>query len=359
MKKKLLVISPSQFGYLSDYYYYCKYLEKEYQITYICFDEQLKKIPSTQVEVIYIPVHPNKIYRYYPWLQAISRTIKKNKFDLIFTYNFKLCSYLHWITTNTKVVLDIRTGSVKEHKIKNWLQNTRIKLESKMFKHVTIVSDALTKRLLINPGKCHRLPLGAELRKKENRTYHDMNLLYVGTLNNRRIHETIKGFKLFHAKFGHIVKCEYNIFGFGTPKEEKQLNESIKNQELSNIVKFHGRKNINELSEYYQKSTIGVSYIPITTYFHPQPPTKTFEYILSGMICIATATHANLELINKENGILCKDNPESFSQALEKYYHQREHYKYNKVVGSLKTYTWENIVEFNLKPYLNKLLANA
>jgi len=42
-------------------------------------------------------------------------------------------------------------------------------------------------------------------------------------------------------------------------------------------------------------------------YYDCQPATKTFEYILSGMVCIATSTYENKKLINNINGVLCND----------------------------------------------------
>ena len=58
----------------------------------------------------------------------------------------------------------------------------------------------------------------------------------------------------------------------------------------------------------------------MTKFYDIQTPTKTFEYIISGLFCIATNTTANKNLINKDNGILCDDNATSFSNALMKLY---------------------------------------
>lgn len=41
-------------------------------------------------------------------------------------------------------------------------------------------------------------------------------------------------------------------------------------------------------------------YVPITDYYEYQPPTKTFEYVLSGLLCLATATSSNKEVITEE-----------------------------------------------------------
>jgi nucleoside-diphosphate-sugar epimerase len=67
---------------------------------------------------------------------------------------------------------------------------------------------------------------------------------------------------------------------------------------------------------YFDIHNIGVSYIPMLKCFDNQPPTKTFEYLLSGMPVIATATNANKDIINDVNGVLINDNSEEVYNGL-------------------------------------------
>ena len=356
-KKKLLIISPSQFGYLTDYYFYCKYLKDEFNITFLCFDQQFKKLTLSGVEVKYTSLKGNKFTRYLRWLLSVLTEIKESEYDIVFSYSYKYCSVIKLIT-NRKIILDIRTGSVKENRLRNYLQNLRLRLEASVFDYITIISEGLINHLKLRSKNCHYLPLGAEILESGNKNYDRIKLLYVGTLNHRKIHETIDGFYQFYKKYGRKIHCEYNIFGYGTPQEEDLLNNSIKGQELGAIVKFHGRKNINEILDYYKESNIGVSYIPITPYFNFQPPTKTFEYILAGMICIGTSTYENSNIINENNGILCADSAESFCRALEKYYMKRKSYQHSLVIESLSNHTWDRIVNGNLKSYLKQIIEH-
>jgi glycosyltransferase involved in cell wall biosynthesis len=356
---KLLLIAPSQFGYLTDYYFYSKYLKDEYVITFLCFDEGLKKINLPGVTVKYLPVGKNKVLRYFRWLKFVLREFKQQDYDMIFSYSFKFCFLLKIFSVKRLIVLDIRTGSVKENYLVNAYQNLQLRFESYFFDHITIISKGLVNHLKINPSKCHCLPLGAEVLKDSNSGYDKFKLLYVGTLNHRRLQETVIGFSMFYKIYGDEIECCYNIFGFGSEKEESLLQETIKELNLTDIVHFHGRKNLTEILDYYRESNIGVCYIPITPYFDFQPPTKTFEYILAGMVCIGTATVENSNLINEENGILCRDTAKSFYEALQEYHHKRYSFKYESVVHSLENYSWARIVNENLKPYLNTLITNA
>ena len=242
-KKKLLLISPSQFGYLTDYYFYCKYLRKEFIITVLCFDEGLKKVNLLDVQIKYVPLTGNRITRYLRWLKSVLYEIFRSDYDIVFSYSFKFCFLLKLLFIKKQMVLDVRTGSVKENPLINWFQNWQLRFESYFFDHITIISKGLIKHLDLNPEKCHWLPLGAERLNNSNCGYNSMKLLYVGTLNHRKLYETVLGFSMFHQKFGADIPCAYNIFGFGSEIEENLLRDTIINLNLEEIVIFHGRKN--------------------------------------------------------------------------------------------------------------------
>ena len=83
--------------------------------------------------------------------------------------------------------------------------------------------------------------------------------------------------------------------------------------------------------------------------------TKTYEYVLSGLYCIATKTKANAEIITQENGCLIYDTPESVCQGIERYWQQRKRLKEDVIRSSLVAYKWENIIRESLLPLLNEL----
>ena len=95
----------------------------------------------------------------------------------------------------------------------------------------------------------------------------------------------------------------------------------------------------------------------MTPYFDCQPPTKTFEYLLSGMPVIATATYENSLVVNDGNGVLINDTADSFCEGLEKLANNRVVYNSEKILTTCKQYTWENIIHNDLKSYLIKVSA--
>jgi hypothetical protein len=226
------------------------------------------------------------------------------------------------------------------------------KITSDLFGETMILSNELRDLIGINKERCHYLPLGAEILSFNDKVFDSLNLLYIGTLDGRNIFETVYGLRLFITKYS-IDNIRYDIIGTGSNESVKILLNSIKDNKLDEIVFYHGQKNHNELIPFLDRSNIGVSYIPLTTYYDLQPPTKTFEYILSGLACVATNTYENKKLITSQNGVLCEDNPNSFAESLRIIQMNKETYKSHLIRESLIKYTWENIIDNYLTPIIN------
>ena len=126
--------------------------------------------------------------------------------------------------------------------------------------------------------------------------------------------------------------------------------------ELSETVRFLGRKKYTDLPSYFDECNIGVTYVPLTSYYEYQPVTKLFEYMLSGMPVIATSTYENKLIVNNINGVLINDTVEDFCNGLMTIYNQRKSFNSSEIRKSVESYTWGNIVNANLKPYLQTLI---
>ena len=83
-----------------------------------------------------------------------------------------------------------------------------------------------------------------------------------------------------------------------------------------------------------------------------QPPTKTYEYIMSGLFCIATNTTANKEIIDNSNGILTRDNSKSLADAIIKTYKKRFNLNSFLIQDTLKNHTWNQIIDNKLTPLI-------
>lgn len=353
MKQKLLIINKDPFGYHVDTYKYCKYLRDRYDITYICIEPKKEKIDSLEnLRVIYITNKLPRILRgVYYTLYCILFTIFFK--GIIFVKYFETAGLIKKVLFWKKMILDIRTLSIStDTKIREKYDKKLIKT-TRLFEHVSIISEGIRDKMKIEKSKTSILPLGADQISNLNKDFSKLKLLYVGTLSGRRIEDTIEGFNIFHRKFP-LMDITFDIVGSGFNNEFEKLQNLIQKLDLTSNIKMHGFIPNNDLLPFFDSCNIGISYIPLTDYYNFQPPTKTYEYILSGLFTIATSTYCNQELINDTNGLLIHDNPESFAKALD-FIHKSKEINSTNIRETLTEYTWEKIVNNTLIPILNTI----
>lgn len=358
--KKVLIISWQQFGYHTDTYNYCLYLNNKFNIKFICFDENLKKVNVDGIEVRYLKFSANKILNKIKFLNEIISLRFKFKPDLIFVRYFKGCSILKKCLFNKNTILDIRTASVFEDEELRNKNNELITREAKCFNNITVITEGVANVLKLNLNKVKILPLGGKKIKGVNidkrLNYNELNLLYVGTFDGRNIEKTIQAFNKVSEKYNG-KDLSYTIIGFACDdKYFNKINKLIKENKFNNI-NFLGRINNENLGVYLNKSNLGVAYVPTTDYYDHQPPTKTYEYIFNGLFTIATNTTENRKVINDINGILIGDTVEEFEKCLEKIYKERR--LLNKmrfeIAKTVESYSWENICK-ELEEYFYKVM---
>lgn len=351
-KNTVFILQKAQFGYHTTTYMFCKYLRKYYRVIYLCIDAGKPKVDMEGVEVVYSPTARTVIERGFGYLTLCKKMIKSQPPSAVFAVYFPGVSLLPK-KKETKVILDVRSGKISTSWVKRLFFDKLLWLETHRFQHVAVISESLRKRLNIAKKKSYILPIAADVLSKKEKQWNELNLLYVGALNFRNIHQTIEGCALFGAKHRE-AKWTYNIVAYGTAEVEASLKESVLKHGLQNHVFFHGRKTHAEIQHLWDNCNVGVAYIPQTSYFDCQPPTKTYEYLQSGMICLATNTHEHRLLINSQNGILHDANPNAFAHALEKMYLNKGAYASNTIRHTIENHTWSKIVENYLIPLLAK-----
>lgn len=353
MKQKLLILNKDPFGYHVDTYKYCQYLRDKYDITYVCIEPTKDRIESFEgVKVIYITNNLPRLLRgiYYTLFCILFTAFFQGK---IFVKYFETAGLIKRVLFWKKMILDIRTFSISDdQKIRNHYDTKLIKT-AKLFNHVTIISEGLRVKMGIDIAKTSILPLGSDIISNIDKSFSELRLLYVGTLSGRNIEETIKGLKLFLDMYPNN-NVTYDIIGSGYSNELDNLETLIEQYCFSDIIKLHGFIPNNKLKPFFDVCNVGISYIPITEFYDNQPPTKTYEYVLSGLFCIATSTISNIEIINKNNGILIKDNPKDYAKALE-YILLNKDQNSSAIRETLVEHTWEKIVHNTLIPILNTI----
>jgi len=357
-RTRLIFIYANQFGYHTDSHKYCEHLRDSFDITYFCFDRGLDRINLPGINVIYMPFNNGKIRRLINFYFKIIKYTKKAEIDIIFTIQFKFCFLIGLFAKARIKVLDYRTGDLSVNAFERKLKNIFLWFDSLFFHKITVISEGLRDILHLSKTNTFILPLGGDSFSKKRHSYEHLDLLYVGSFNLRNIHQTIEGVAIFLSK--HPEKSSilsYIIIGFGVTNDEYKIMKTIEDFNLKDIVHFIGRKSYTELPVYFDSCNFGVSYLPIKPYYEHQPVTKTFEYSNSGLFTIATSTNENCKVISDRNGILCEDSPNEFAIALEHICIIKNRINENEIRSSLKNFTWVEIINGILKPYLLNLLT--
>lgn len=353
----LLIINKEQYGYHIDTYKYCVYLSEKFNVTYICWDEGREKVVTDGVRCVYLRKEGSIINRFLILIRAIQKEIEINSFDVIFVIYFFGSSILRLLNLKASINLDIRTIAVTDNKLNNFLLDNLLKLESLLFKYVSVISEETAHQLGIKKYKV--LPLGGECLIKSNILFDDLNLIYVGTLSNRNIMNLIEGFKAYLQDYPFSKKATLTIVGDGYGEELQVINKFITNHSLDDFIFTTGYIQNYKLGFYLEKATCGVSFIPITKYYQNQPPTKTYEYLLSGLPVLATNTNANAKIINKQNGILIQDDIDSVSKGIFEISQKLNSYNSNVIKNEMKKSLWANIVSEILEPFLSNIVNES
>ena len=349
MKKKLLIIDKSQYGYLVDVFKWCTYLQPTFDITVVCFDTGRKRQSTPGVHVVYVPWKGPYAFRGILFLLYAFFFATIHSGSIIVEY-FTRCEVLpRLLFWKKKMALDIRTLSISENEEIRKASDANVRRATRYFRKIFLISKPLNETLQIPQEKLHILPLGSDPLSLQEKDFSALRLLYVGTLSGRKIEKTLSGLALFVQKHPS-APIHYDIIGDGFHNEISFLRNEAQRLGIDHIVTLHGRIPHEELTPFFDRCNVGLSFVPITPFYDHQPPTKTYEYILSGLFCIATATQCNRQIVSPANGTLITDTPEGVCEGLETFLKQKGHLQSNTIRSSLSGGTWPEIV--------NKHLAN-
>lgn len=347
---KILICENGQYGY-SNYFYYVKYLSKVYQVDYFCLDARRERISFDGDQIFIYKRHRSVVGCLKQIIHSL-RFIKQRDPEVVIVRYFRYCLFIG-LLCKRPAILDIRTVDVNPKKHLRMMHNLLIRMTALFYQHrITIKSD-IAKELKIMRN-VSIVPLGADFRQDRIEQNLDrMKLLYVGTLDHRRIHETIEGLSHF-CRSHPDTDVVYTIIGDGKKRYENLLVNQIKLVPTNLTVNYVGYVPTTELDSFYQSHNIGVSYVPIIDAYMPQPVTKTFEYLLAGMIVIGTALPFHNEVITKDNGVITQDNPDSFAEGIYHIYKNLTSYDLKEIQARSLQFSWDNVVNNALIPAIEK-----
>jgi len=348
MKPRLIIVSPTQYGYQTDYLKYVQYLPEKYDVVFICVDKGKHRFNCSNAEIKYIKfgssITTAIAYTVFVYFYIIFHSGK------ILSANFKGCRFLKKAIFWRKMIVNIRTVSVDRDASAQLKRNIRIRKDALPFDRIIMISKGGAQQLNLPMEKVDIVGLGADVISDVPKSYDKLNLLYVGTMDNRNILQTVIGFHKY-LDDTHDNTATYDIIGDG--EELQSIKDYVASNNLSRRVFIHGRKRYDELKPYFDKCNIGVSFVPITEAYRFQPPTKTFEYINSGLFTIATRNQIHEETVHPDSGLLIADTSDAFCDALKKTTTLSiDEYKVRK--GGMP-FLWRTIVKNELMASINKV----
>lgn len=348
--KKLLFMNLGPLGSLTDTYYYCMLLKERYEITYFGVNEGNNALSIEGVKAIHLDFIEDRFIRKLTFIREALRLLRNDKYDFVMVNYFLGCSLIKLLTQEA-IVVDIRTGSVSPKFFKRFLANSIMACEVRFFKYVTIISESLKKYLHI-PEAAHLLPLGSPSFPIIKKDFNYLNIIYVGTFHQRNIVNTIYAFAKFISENDNQNIAHYTIIGYGSQSDVNNILKAIASTGMENYISYKGTIRYPELADYLVSHNVGMSYVPITEYFDKQPPTKTLEYILSGMAVIATGTAENKKVINSKNGVIIGDSVDEITRGLHYIFNNRSLFDSQEIQNQSQQHSWDSILSRSLIPYI-------
>jgi len=227
----------------------------------------------------------------------------------------------------------------------------------KFFSNIVVNGERNINKFKIDKRKVIIANMGIKDYGFVERNYNKIELLYIGTLNNREVWKSVIGFYLFTNNNPNL-DISYHIVGGGKQEEIDKIKAQIAKYDLNEKVKLYGFLPTEKVKKLFEYCNVGVAYVPVNSYFQ-NSSYKTLEYLISGLPVIATANSFRSKVINKDNGVLCNDNPESFTHALQSLVNNIHNYDNLKIRNSFKHLTQKNKIKNEYVPCLRKVLLKA
>ena len=282
-------------------------------------------------------------------------TLKKKNADIIIIHDHRLAFLYPLLLHNNKLILRLYTTSVSKSKYRRFIWDMYKKCVCKLYNIYFIPTENDKKAFHLNKRKIsYVIPSPLEPISITKKEFKEIKLFYIGTLHNRNVEDTVKGLALFLKSNINNNIVSYDIVGKGHKEDEEKLISTIINNNLEDIVHYHGFLNDEEVIPFFDNCNIGVAYVPITDYYTNVLVTKLFEYLQSGLAAIATKTNENKKVINDINGVLIEDSPEGFAKGLEKITMNLDKYSSEAIADTVKEYT----VEYYVKNHLLNILED-
>ncbi len=266
--------------------------------------------------------------------------------------------------SSKRFIIDIRTGSVSNHLIRRYIENTLLRIESLFFHRRIVVDEPLAKKLGIRSDEY--LPQGIPshminrrhssnelhaIRKKLGISNNDMLGIYVGTSHLRNLDIFFEG-----CRQAKKAVPSLKIIILGDALQDEYLHELIKSTELKNYIILLGNVPNENVASYIKIAHFGISFVPMTAGFDKQQSIKILEYIANDLPVLATKTSSNQSFVYEgQNGVLIDDTAEDVSSGIRRISFLLNDREFHHHLASfneqfIKAFSWKKLVQDKLLP---------
>lgn len=367
---KILIVGLNQ---LPHRYLYnqCEYLADRFDITVISPYEGLEKKASSRFKTVYLDMGvPNSGIKLLKKLQTFSRIFRiisgvrrharDNVYDLVYvwdqTWAFAIKLFLG---PKYKFVMQMFAPGVTPSRARNKLHDLQVAFNVCFFRHMFMGSERLMQVFNVPPAKAYVTGVGIEAIEYQDRVFESLDLVYLGALSNRYVHESVEGFARFYQSNQGRIPMSYKIIGGGVPEAVQKVKASIAAAGPEVPVQYLGRLDDADLISVFRTSNIGVVYNRVTPYYTNNTSTKLYEYLLSGLPVIAVKNNSLLGVVTPANGVLIEDSPAGFEQGLRTILANLGSFNSQAIAQSGEERSIKTVVRDKMVPAFLKILSEA
>ena len=369
-KSKILIVGLNQ---LPHRYLYnqCKYLADHFDITVISPYEGLEKKTSSLFKTVYLDTGVSKprfkLLKKLKTFTRIFRTIygvrsyaRDDVYDLVYIWDQTWAFAIKLLLgPKYKYVMQMFAPGVTSSRVKNKFHDLQVEFNVRFFRHVFMGTERVMRLFNVPPCKAHATGVGIEAIEYQDRVFESLDLVYLGALSNRYVHESVEGFaRFFRANKGRI-RMSYKIIGGGSSEAVELLKASIAAAVPEVPVQYLGRLEDAELISVFRASNIGVVYNRVTPYYTNNISTKLYEYLLSGLPVIAVRNNSMLRVVNPSNGVLIEDSPDGFEQGLHTLMTNLGSFNSQTIAQSGEERSVKRVVRDRMIPAFQKIISEA
>ncbi len=141
-----------------------------------------------------------------------------------------------------------------------------------------------------------------------------VSLIYVGTISKTRGRDVMIDAMAIVAKSN--IKAHLTMIG-ATDEELKFCRARIAELNISDFVTVMGRISGDEIPQYLHRSDVGICLWEHTPWSEFNPPTKLFEYLVSGLAVLASNIRTHTRYIhNWQNGLIFEYEASALAQSI-------------------------------------------